>query len=220
MSKRSIEFHVISSQQVNHNLELSRFAEIWPYVTSLHLRKKESSYEEMEQIIHRLQDLKVPTNKLTLNRQKELALAYETGALHVGVQEVDPALKNALYRKEEWHTETSKGTVRLGVSVHSLEDAKIAEKKGADYIFYGHMYPSNSKPGLAPRTLPSLQEICDVINLPVIAIGGITPQRVEELILAGASGIAVISGVLQSQDSLGAVFRYRKELEKYGDIEQ
>ncbi|WP_454191700.1 thiamine phosphate synthase [Paenibacillus sp. Marseille-Q7038] len=223
MSTKSIEFHVISSQQMSHDLvELNHFVEIWPYITSFHLRKKESSYEEMEKIVQHVVELKIPMNKLTLNRHQELALAYKTGALHVGVQEISHALKTSLHRKEvrkEVKPKAStKRAIRLGVSVHSLEEAKIAEKKGADYVFYGHMYPSHSKPGLPPRTLASLQEICEVINLPVIAIGGITPSRVEELMWAGASGIAVISGVLQSEDPLEAVYRYRKELDKYGDI--
>lgn len=203
---------------MNHDLELSHFAEIWPYITSLHLRKKDSSYKEMEKIVHHLVELKIPMNKLTLNRHTELALAYKTGALHVGVQEISHALKTSLYRKEEESTESTKRAIRLGVSVHSLEEAKIAEKKGADYVFYGHMYPSHSKPGLPPRTLSSLHEICEVINLPVIAIGGITPSRVEELMWAGASGIAVISGVLHSEDPLEALYRFRQELGKYGDI--
>ncbi|MBD7968186.1 DUF561 domain-containing protein [Paenibacillus gallinarum] len=218
LPRKSIEFHVISSPQMNQDLEPSRFAEIWPYITSLHLRKKESAYEEMEKIIHRLLELKIPMNKLTLNRHKELALAYKTGALHVGVQEISLALKTTLYKKEDGAAVSTERPIRLGVSVHSLEEAKIAEQEGVDYIFHGHMYPSHSKPGMPPKTLSSLQEICEVINLPVIAIGGITPSRVEELMWAGASGIAVISGVLHSEDPLEAVHRYRKELDKYGDI--
>ncbi|GIP42581.1 thiamine phosphate synthase [Paenibacillus sp. J45TS6] len=219
MPKKWIEFHVISSPQMNHDLERSHFTEIWPYVTSLHLRKKESTYEEMEKLIHRLLELKIPANKLTLNRQTKLALTYQTGALHVGVQEVSLALKNSLY-KEGLTDSRTKRAIRLGVSVHSLEEAKIAKKEGADYIFYGHMYASRSKPGMPPKTLSSLREICNVINLPVIAIGGITPSRVEELMLSGASGIAVISGVLHSEDPLEAVYTYRKELDKYGDIKE
>lgn len=219
MPKKSIEFHVISSAQMNHVLDLNRFAEIWPYVTSLHLRKKGSTDEEMERLILRLQELKIPANKLTLNRQTELALIYKTGALHVGIQEASLELKTSLY-EENGAAVPNKRAVRLGVSVHSLEEAKIAEQKGADYIFYGHMYPSHSKPGRTPRTLSSLREICDVIDLPVIAIGGITPTRVEELMWTGASGIAVISGVMGAKNSREAVFRYRKELLKHGVIKQ
>lgn len=205
---------------MNQNLDLNCFAEIWPYVTSLHLRKKDSTDEEMKRLLLRLQELKIPANKLTLNRQTELALTYKTGALHVGIQEASLELKTSLYREESGAAVSNKRAVRLGVSVHSLEEAKIAEQKGADYIFYGHMYPSHSKPGRTPRTLSSLREICDVIDLPVIAIGGITPSRVEELMWTGASGIAVISGVMGAQNSREAVFRYRKELLKHGVIEQ
>ncbi|WIV17812.1 thiamine phosphate synthase [Paenibacillus polygoni] len=220
MSKKMIEFHVISSPLKNHDLERSYFPEIWPYVTSLHLRKKENTYEEMEKLVLQLQELKIPANKLTLNRQTQLALTYQTGALHMGIQEAGLSLKTSFYREENGAAVTAKRALRCGISVHSLQEAKIAEEQGADYIFYGHMYPSHSKPGMPPKTLSSLQEICDVVKLPVIAIGGITPSRVEELMLSGASGIAAISGVLHSKDPLDAVYMYRNELAKYGDIKE
>lgn len=218
LSNSDLELHVISSHQMYSPSEISCFAQIWPYVTSLHLRKKEGSVGEIQYMLSQLQAIGVPMNKITLNRQKELAAKYQTGALHVGIREVESRFGfSSLYKGKETHTEDMK-VKRLGVSVHSHEEARLAEKYGADYVFYGHMYPSASKPGIPPKTINSLREVCEGLTLPVIAIGGITPERVKELILTGASGIAVISGVLNSPEPLEAVLRYRNELSNFGNI--
>ncbi|WP_211747847.1 thiamine phosphate synthase [Paenibacillus sp. Marseille-Q4541] len=221
MPTQSLEFHVISSNLPHRcDSEIESFAAIWPLVSSLHLRKHSYSAEEIDRMIRRLLDLKVPMDKLTLNRQEELAFAYKTGALHVGMREIEHTMKGPpSYKRQVLHTEGNQQFFsRLGVSVHSLEEAKMAKKNGADYVFYGHIYPSTSKSGLSPRGISSLSEVCEGADLPVIAIGGITPERVKEVILAGASGIAVISGVLQSQAPLAAVLRYRNELNHFGEI--
>ncbi|WP_164848691.1 thiamine phosphate synthase [Paenibacillus sp. DCT19] len=63
--------------------------------------------------------------------------------------------------------------IRIGVSVHSVAEAKAAEQRGVDYVFFGHIYDSNSKPDIQPRGLKQLAEVCTNVTIPVIAIGGI-----------------------------------------------
>lgn len=89
---------------------------------------------------------------------------------------------------------------RIGCSVHSLEEAVNAEREGADYIAFGHVYPTASHRGMAPRGLRALAEIVDALSLPVIAIGGIDPVNLREVLQTGCSGVAVIGAVLESSD--------------------
>lgn len=83
----------------------------------------------------------------------------------------------------------------LGVSVHSIEEAKEAERLGASYITAGHIYETGCKPNLAPRGLEFLKEICQGVKIPVYAIGGIhlDEQQVLEVQMAGAKGACVMS---------------------------
>ena len=98
--------------------------------------------------------------------------------------------------------------VRIGASVHSLPDALDAEAKGADWIVFGPIYDTPSKrPYGPPQGLDRLEKVAAGLRLPVIAIGGITPERVREARLAGAFGVAVISAILDT-DSPAAATRW------------
>ena len=85
----------------------------------------------------------------------------------------------------------------IGISCHSLEDALFAEEKGADFITLGPLYftPSKQKMG-EPLGLNVFKSIVEKIKIPVFALGGINLNRVEEILRAGASGVAGISAVL------------------------
>ncbi|MBI2219015.1 MAG: thiamine phosphate synthase [Candidatus Rokubacteria bacterium] len=87
--------------------------------------------------------------------------------------------------------------LRIGASVHSTEEAADAERAGADWVVFGPVYdtPSKRRYG-APQGLVKLRETSRAVRIPVIAIGGISPERVGEVIDAGARGIAVISAIL------------------------
>lgn len=91
------------------------------------------------------------------------------------------------YKREEFDL--------LGVSVHSIEEAKEAERLGASYITAGHIYETGCKPNLAPRGLEFLKEICQGVKIPVYAIGGIhlDEQQLLEVQMAGAKGACVMS---------------------------
>jgi len=92
--------------------------------------------------------------------------------------------------------------VAIGRSVHTAERAATA--KGADYVLAGHVYPSPSKPGLPPLGIAGLANIVAVAPCPVIAIGGIKPDRVAEVIWAGARGVAVIGAIVEAGDPRAA----------------
>ncbi|HEX5416436.1 MAG TPA: thiamine phosphate synthase [Chloroflexota bacterium] len=90
--------------------------------------------------------------------------------------------------------------LRVGVSVHSLDEARAAQAAGADWLTFGHVFSTASHPGEKPRGLAALAEICGATRIPVIAIGGIDADRVGEVLAAGAAGIAVISAILDAND--------------------
>lgn len=85
----------------------------------------------------------------------------------------------------------------IGVSVHSVEEAIFAEKMGADYVTAGHIFLTDCKKGLAARGLPFLKNVCESVGIPVYAIGGITPDHVDDVLGAGAAGFCVMSGIMR-----------------------
>lgn len=86
----------------------------------------------------------------------------------------------------------------IGVSVHSAEEAVIAEKLGAAYITAGHIFPTDCKKGLPPRGTVFLSEVCSSVDIPVYAIGGVTPENAPQVIAAGASGVCIMSGLMRA----------------------
>ena len=88
----------------------------------------------------------------------------------------------------------------IGASVHSVADARAAEPEGADFLFFGPIYDTPSKRRYGPpQGLAALERVASAVRLPVFAIGGVTPARVAELQRAGASGVAAIGAVLESE---------------------
>ena len=84
-----------------------------------------------------------------------------------------------------------------GASCHSAEDAMEAEKLGADYITAGHVFATDCKKGLPPRGLDFLRGVCHSVDIPVYAIGGISPENFSLVIEACASGGCVMSGFMK-----------------------
>lgn len=89
--------------------------------------------------------------------------------------------------------------LRVGASVHSLDDARDAERAGAEWVFFGPVYDTPSKRAYgAPQGPGALARLASSLRIPVIAVGGITPERVAEVRAAGAAGVAVISAILSA----------------------
>jgi thiamine-phosphate pyrophosphorylase len=88
----------------------------------------------------------------------------------------------------------------LGISVHTLVEAQSAERLKADFVILGNVYETESHPGKPGVGLDLLAHIVENTILPVIAIGGITAERVNEVLAAGASGVAVIRAVSRADD--------------------
>jgi thiamine-phosphate pyrophosphorylase len=105
----------------------------------------------------------------------------------------------------------------IGASVHSLEEAVEAAASGADWVTFGPVYATPSKRLYgAPQGLASLERVVSAVRIPVIAIGGVTPERVAELRSAGAHGVAVISSILAANSPRDVTRRFLDALEGDG----
>ncbi len=89
---------------------------------------------------------------------------------------------------------------RVGISVHSLEEAIEAEALGADYVTFGHVFSSHSHPDEPGRGLDALAEIVERIAIPVLAIGGIDHSNIRDVVATGCSGVSVISAIVDRAD--------------------
>lgn len=133
----------------------------------------------------------------------DVALAKESGAdgLHLGRE--DTALTQA--------REILGPQAIIGVSCYNeLALAEEAEKHGADYVAFGRFFPSRTKPQAVQASLNLLREAKRKLRLPVVAIGGITPENGASLIAAGADALAVIEGVFGQADVRAAAERYAR----------
>jgi len=89
---------------------------------------------------------------------------------------------------------------KVGVSVHSLQEALTAENSGADYVLAGHIFPTSCKFGTPGRGLSFISDLKNKLSIPVWAVGGILPDNVRSVIQAGAEVVCVMSSLLQSDD--------------------
>lgn len=91
----------------------------------------------------------------------------------------------------------SKENLYIGTSVHSVEQAKEAIALGASYVTAGHIYSTQCKPGLTPRGIDFLKNICQTVQVPVFGIGGIHPDNMQQVLDAGAAGVCMMSEMMR-----------------------
>lgn len=197
----SLELHAISTGAGSKHYIVQSVAAIAPFVHFVHLREKVRSPGELLSLVHSILAAGVPSEKIVINDRVDVALMVTSGAVQLPwtglpVREV----------------KRLSATLRCGVSVHSLEEALVAQEEGADYLMYGHVYETNSKPGLAPHGVEQLAILCETLTVPVIALGGIRCYHIPELVSAGASGIAVMSGIWNTAQPGAAAAEYREKL--------
>lgn len=101
----------------------------------------------------------------------------------------------------------------VGASVHSVEEAVEAEKKGVDYVIAGHIFATDCKKGLAPRGLDFLKQVCNAVKIPVYAIGGINADNIKLIAEAGADGACIMSGFMTCENPTEFINDLRKGAE-------
>ena len=103
----------------------------------------------------------------------------------------------------------------LGYSVHTRDETTAAVRRGADYVLFGHVFSTASHPGQPGRGLDALREaVAAAAGIPVVAVGGITPQNVDDVLSAGASGVAVIRAISGASDAEAAARALREALDR------
>lgn len=101
----------------------------------------------------------------------------------------------------------------IGVTVRGPEEAADAESSGADYVSVGPIYSSRTKmPVPVPFGPKMVRHVADAVEIPVVVIGGITREKTEELVRAGACGLAVIDAVFNSRDPIGVTREWAQSL--------
>ena len=133
-----------------------------------------------------------------VNDRVDLAVAVGADGVHVGQDDLPARAARPLLRP---------GMI-LGVSTHSVEQARAAQADGADYVAVGSMFPTRSKAEFELVGPDLVRKLRGEIRVPLIGIGGITHANVGEVIAAGADGVAVISAVCAAEDPRAAAERF------------
>lgn len=158
-------------------------------VSLLQYREKNLPYSSRTSTAKQLKSLcKKFQSTLIINDDLEIAVAVGADGVHLGQE--DASLEKARNR-------LGPGAI-IGVTVRNVAQAVKAEKMGADYIGLGPIYKSSTKQPVNPLGLHIIRLVREQVKIPIFAIGGISLEKVKEVMEAGASGIAVISGILAS----------------------
>jgi thiamine-phosphate pyrophosphorylase len=164
----------------------------------IQLRDKVHSKKELLSIAQGMRDLCVEQEVLFLmNDYLDVTLAVDADGLHVGQDDMPVRLARRLLPI---------GKI-LGCSARTVDKATVAQSEGADYVAVGAMYPTPSKDTSEVVGPERLKEIKEVVDLPLVAIGGISEENVSEVLAAGADSVAVISAVLATEDVAKATRR-------------
>jgi thiamine-phosphate pyrophosphorylase len=156
----------------------------------IQLREKEMPMDELLPIAKKIRAI---CHDITfiINDRADIAKIIEADGVHLGQDDLP-----IRYAREILGDDAI-----IGVSTGSINEALTAEREGANYIGFGHMYPTLSKiKSTLPKSLQELENVCSAVSIPVIAIGGITPYNVPSLLTCGIEGIAVISAFSEADD--------------------
>ena len=140
--------------------------------------------------------------RLLINDRSDIAAAVGADGVHLTQNSISPGYARKLLGPDSL----------IGQSTHSVEEARIAQEEGADFITLGPVFPTPSKlkygPPLGPEAIVAVRE---KVEIPVLAIGGIKPNNIKEVLEAGADGVALISAIMSAEDIEGAVFSLLRE---------
>ena len=194
---------------VTERMECSRLGEIVCAAVAggvdvVQVRDRRTSWQELAELSALISGL-VPAAVALVNSSVDAARHSDVAGLH---------LPEAGARIQAARSEIGPEKL-VGRSVHSAAAAVRAWQEGADYLVAGTIFASRSHPDTVPAGPALLRTICAVVTVPVIAIGGVTPENTAQCLEAGASGIAVLSNILHSADPRSMAARYREVLDKF-----
>ncbi|GAB6932641.1 thiamine phosphate synthase [Calditerricola satsumensis] len=194
--------HVITDGKTPLDEVCAHVARFRHGVDCVHLREKHRPAGEQWDWACRLADALGGPTRLLINDRADVAAALGAFGVHLPARGLPPVAARRALRP---------GQV-VGVSVHSAEEAAAAEAQGADYVIFGHVFATGSKPGLPPRGLEALRDVVRRVAIPVIAIGGITPENVGAVLETGCAGVAVMSAVWSADRPAEVVDAFREAM--------
>ena len=160
-------------------------------VTCVQLREKELSQEdflaEAMEISSLCKKYSVP---LFINDNVDVAIACHADGIHVGQNDLEAAQVR----------QRVGDNLMIGVSVHSVEEALEAVKQGADCLGVGAMFATSTKKDVDVLPMETLRAICNAVEIPVVAIGGINKENIARLSGTGVDGVALVSAIFGAED--------------------
>ncbi|HEX8298864.1 MAG TPA: thiamine phosphate synthase [Rubricoccaceae bacterium] len=198
--------HVVTDTELqtrHSHAALARLAALGG-VETVQFRQKHGSMRERWRMLTETADvcqsIGVP---LIVDDHADLALAVGSG-LHVGQEDLPVTVARLLLG----------GSSTVGATASTAAEAREAEAAGASYIGFGPVFGTTSKANPAPAPgLHGLADACAAVSIPVVAIGGITPAHVGDVLAAGAWGIAVLSAIVCAPDVTAAAATFRDAIE-------
>ena len=169
-------------------------------ITLLQLREKHLTDHEMLQEAQELLPLchrhGVP---LIINDRVQVALDAGADGVHLGQEDMSPQKARAILGPD----------AIIGVSARTVESAQRAEQEGADYLGVGAVFSTSTKTDAQNISPETLRQICQAVHIPVVAIGGIGPDNILELLGCGIQGVAVVSSIFAQKNIAHAASRLR-----------
>ncbi|MBN6886821.1 thiamine-phosphate pyrophosphorylase [Cytobacillus horneckiae] len=171
-------------------------------VSLVQLREKASSGKSFFEKAKALNDFLVPLRiPLIINDRIDIALAVGAAGIHVGQDDMPLTAVKSIVNNE----------MIVGVSVSTLEEAKRAERDGADYVGIGSVFPTSSKNDAEMLSEGALAEIMSNLEIPAVAIGGIQQENIGQLKNKGLAGVSVVSAIMRAENPQEAAANLVKE---------
>ena len=171
-------------------------------VTWLQLREKNLTEDEFIKEAVKVKEQCLRYNvPLIINDNADVAIKSGADGVHVGIEDAPV---------DELRKKLPKGFI-IGATAKTVEQAKAAEKAGADYIGVGAVFPSPTKANAIRITHNELQQICSAVSIPSVAIGGINYDNIDELKGGGMDGVALVSAIFSADDIYTATMHLKEK---------
>ena len=160
-------------------------------VTIVQLREKNLTTNQYYQLAKQVKEItdayQVP---LIIDDRLDVCLAVDAAGLHIGDDELPVSVARKVLGSEKI----------LGVTAKTVKRALEAEEGGADYLGTGAIFPTTTKENAPITLISTLKTICQRVAIPVVAIGGLTSENIDQLIGTGIAGVAVVRDLMQAED--------------------
>ncbi len=170
---------------------------------AIQLREKIISDREFITLAEEVRDITINNGTLLIiNDRVHIAREINADGVHLGQHDMSILEAREIIGNKKI----------IGISTHSATQAKQAQKDGADYIAIGPIYPTSTKDYEPSVGIGIIKQISEVVNIPIIAIGAITLDNLDEVLKAGASRIAVCSAIIGSKDIYASTGQFKEKL--------